>query len=424
MLRITRWVIIQMLVLCFSLPCFANTEQDFLKARTEYLCSWMAVSSYHDKLGNLARDELAQRGWVIEPQTEKKNGASAKFNIATKTDADNGHKTTLVSVAGTSDMADVKLDMRLHTVPYHQDGTDNIKVHTGFNTYANTLLDSPYGQGTVGEMLQAAADNRQNQAIIFTGHSLGGAVATLLGSHMADQQKKNVYVVTFGAPAVGNAAYNAAYGDAIHLDRVIIAGDPVPNMVQAVSGSYEQFDRETKWQENSNLNHFQHKMIVYTDSALRNYYDTKEAYEAELGQSLIQRTDAVRTVNLFVVAPEFDLDEELAADEKYMESASNDYLRDYWHGLVFSKDDTRSLAQVCEEARKNGCQYILMRRFGGEKIKDAHHMFRMNLQEEIYDTSGSLISAQQYTTNTDTMTPIEATLYLTGLGQKKRVLIQ
>jgi hypothetical protein len=423
MLRMMKSIVVSLVAICLAFPVFANSEQDFLKARTEYLCSWMALSSYQDKLGDLARDELAQRGWTIVQQVNKTADAEAKFNVATKTDEDNGQTTTLVSVAGTSSLADVKSDIRLRTVPFHEQGSDDMKVHGGFNTYANTLLDSPYDKGTVRSMLQHTAVNNQ-QPVIFTGHSLGGAVAALLGARLVDDRGQHVHVVTFGAPAVGNQAFDEAYSNAMHLDRVVIAGDPVKNILQDISGSYKQFGNETKWHEDESLDHFQHKMIVYTDAALRNYYDAKERYENELGRELIERTGAIRTVNLFVVPPEFDLDEDIAGDQRYMELASNDYLHDYWHGLVFSRQDTRSLNEVCAQAKKAGCQYILVRRFIGRKIKDARYTFRMNLQEEIYDTQGRIISAQQYTTHTEAMTPIEATLYLTSLGQKKRVLVQ
>lgn len=424
-LRMIKSIVVSLVAICVSFSVFANSEQDFLKARTEYLCSWMELSSYHDKLGNLARDELGQRGWTIVPQINKTSNAEAKFNIATMTDEDNGQTTTLISVAGTSSLADIKSNIRLRTVPFHEPGSDDMKVHSGFNAYANTLLDSPYEKGTtVRSMLQHTAVSKQ-QPVIFTGHSLGGAVAVLLGARLIDDLGPNVQVVTFGAPAVGNQTFNAAYSDAMHLNRVVISGDPVKNILQDISGSYTQFGTETKWQADKSLNHFEHKMIVYTDAALRNYYDAKERYETELGHEIIeQTTSSLQPMTLFVVPPEFNLADDIAADQRYMKLASDDYLHNYWQGLVFSHQNTQSLTEVCGQAKKAGCQYILMRRFTGQKMKDTRHTFRMNLQEEIYDTQGRIISAQQYTTHTKDMTPIEATLYLTSQGQKKRIFVQ
>lgn len=419
-----RRLFVPIAILCFSLPVFANTEQDFLKARTEYLCSWMSLSSYHDKIGNVARDELSQRGWNIEQEIHKTDKAEAKFNIAKKQDLDDGKVTTLVSVAGTSSLADVKLDMRIKPVAYHENGTDDIKVHSGFNAYTNTLLDSPYGKtGTVRDMLYKLKSDPNNQAVIFTGHSLGGAVAVLLGTRMADAGEKDIHVITFGAPAVGNDAFINTYEDAIHLDRVVISGDPVKNILQNLTGTYSQFANETKWEEPSNLDHFQHKMIVYADAALRNYYDAKRAYESELGRELIERTRAIRTVNLFVAPLVFDLDEDLGIDEKYMEWSANDYIRNVWHGLVFSKQTAPSLNDVCRQALQAHCQYVLVRHITGHKLRDARNTYRMKMEEEIYDTKGTLISGQEYTTKTENMTPIEAVLYLTRESQQKRVLV-
>ena len=63
------------------------------------------------------------------------------------------------------------------------------------------------------------------------------------------------------------------------------------------------------------------------------------------------------------------------------------------------------------EARKAGCDYILMDNFVGKRIADEEYLFRMTLQEELYDIQGRLVYAQEANTNTAEMTPIEALLY-------------
>lgn len=400
-------------------PAFASTQEDFLKARTEYLCSWMAAAAYKDRLGTLAADELTQRGWQIEQKTEKNDTSKAKFHIATR--SRDGWQTTLVAIAGTTDLKDVKSDLRMGSVPYDGEA-DARRVHKGFDDYTTTLLDSTYQGRSASDVLTAAA-KRSKGSLIVTGHSLGGAVATLVGSRIVDNGGSRVFVVSFGAPAVGNSAYNASYANAIHLDRVVMAGDPVPSSLQSVSKTYEQPLRETKWTDADDSRRFAHNMVVYIDAALRNYYDAREAYSRELGHDIIERTTAKRTVNLYVAPPVFDLSDELGPDQRYMEAASNDYLRDYFHGLVFARQDVRSFNEVLEEARRAGCQFVLMRTFRGIRAKHKEYDFTMTLEEEIFDTSGTLLSGQTYTTHTEDMTPIEATLYLTALGQRNRVLV-
>lgn len=63
--------------------------------------------------------------------------------------------------------------------------------------------------------------------VILTGHSLGGAMATLAAPDFAGQVKE---VVTFGSPRVGNGAFRDAYAEefAEQTTRYVYSLDPVP----------------------------------------------------------------------------------------------------------------------------------------------------------------------------------------------------
>ena len=77
------------------------------------------------------------------------------------------------------------------------------------------------------------------QCIIFTGHSLGGAIATLFAYDMVKQNNKNIHVITFGSPRVGNEEFvqdfitmqdtNASY-------RITHKYDIVPHVPQEFLG--------------------------------------------------------------------------------------------------------------------------------------------------------------------------------------------
>ncbi len=78
----------------------------------------------------------------------------------------------------------------------------------------------------------------QHDVVIFTGHSLGGAVATIafaiyrLWCRSSSQRRDNAQLITFGAPRVGDQRLVTAF-EHEHADRfvhVVNRGDPVPEM--------------------------------------------------------------------------------------------------------------------------------------------------------------------------------------------------
>jgi len=105
------------------------------------------------------------------------------------------------------------------------------RLHTGFaNAYASVrqrLLST----------LHTHLIAHPHKEVFFTGHSLGGALATLAAYDLRTSPfpdngpflpRGRVAVATFGAPKAGNAAWTAAYDAAVpHHWRVAVAGDIV-----------------------------------------------------------------------------------------------------------------------------------------------------------------------------------------------------
>ena len=76
------------------------------------------------------------------------------------------------------------------------------EVHGGF--YDQFLALKPAVEAFVKESV------RENtvEEILFVGHSLGGAVAALLGASLAPQfEDESIRVVTFACPKIGNAEF-------------------------------------------------------------------------------------------------------------------------------------------------------------------------------------------------------------------------
>ena len=64
-------------------------------------------------------------------------------------------------------------------------------------------------------------------------------------------------------------------------------------------------------------------MILYIDTAIRNYYDTREAYEKMIGYVPVQ-TD-IESSMILAFPPTIEIDGSIQADKKYIKQAMIDY---------------------------------------------------------------------------------------------------
>ena len=131
------------LSLCFVLTALSvlasSPQEGYEQARREVLSAWLSMASYDDKPGEAARQELIRRGWDIDYRIQKDDKSESKFSLARK------GRDTFVAVTGTESLADVKSDLNLHSIPYKEGDTGDLrKVHAGFSYYTTSLLDTPY----------------------------------------------------------------------------------------------------------------------------------------------------------------------------------------------------------------------------------------------------------------------------------------
>jgi len=75
----------------------------------------------------------------------------------------------------------------------------------------------------------------KGQPLLLTGHSLGGAMATLLALELLERTSLKVYLVTFGEPPAGDSAlanilrgYTSGASPRLRMRRVALTMDPVP----------------------------------------------------------------------------------------------------------------------------------------------------------------------------------------------------
>jgi hypothetical protein len=100
----------------------------------------------------------------------------------------------------------------------------------GFGAYANTIAQSKEFQRLEEEIAKSIRD-KEDFEILVTGHSLGGAAATVLKARLDDkfpEARDRIKAITFGAPPSGNDKFNDKYGQNVTAIRT--KGDLVPSL--------------------------------------------------------------------------------------------------------------------------------------------------------------------------------------------------
>ncbi|WP_018651986.1 lipase family protein [Actinobacillus capsulatus] len=125
----------------------------------------------------------------------------------------------VIAVRGTQESKDIGIDAdALQVKPAH-----NIKgeVHQGFYQQANAIIKN---ENFDRFMKQFKA---QNKDLYITGHSLGGAVATILSAYLVEQGFRPL-LYTFGSPRVGNTTFVKYYNNKFTHFRHVNDFDVVP----------------------------------------------------------------------------------------------------------------------------------------------------------------------------------------------------
>ena len=117
----------------------------------------------------------------------------------------------------------------------------NISVHSGFfadeQLFEKGMKDIKFDKSTsLIDILNDANKTNSNIQFLITGHSLGGAIATLLTARLIDHyhiNPDNIVTYTFGAPASGDEAFqnlfeNDSNESVKHFYRIKNTNDPVP----------------------------------------------------------------------------------------------------------------------------------------------------------------------------------------------------
>ena len=192
----------------------------------------IAMLSYEEKTDKFYEEIPGIKHVYFYDSKKKDNGKSdAQLFTIIK---DN---TIIFSVRGTESLNDVKTDLSFIKVPFqdvmYANSVDTKKykdicVHKGFLDQFNTVKYS-----VMATIFGSLWSNSPIKNVIFTGHSLGGAIATLLSACVKAhfQDKFIVECYTFGSPRCGNKDFVRYFDDHVDVSiRFVNKDDIVTNI--------------------------------------------------------------------------------------------------------------------------------------------------------------------------------------------------
>lgn len=134
----------------------------------------------------------------------------------------------ILSFRGSSNIQNWIINLSFNQVDYSR--CSGCKVHNGFNTGYNLV------KSLVISHIQALKALHRDAKIYITGHSLGGALATLAAPDVKENFGAIAAFITFGEPRVGNSQFASWFGSVINSERVVHYGDIVPHVPPQANG--------------------------------------------------------------------------------------------------------------------------------------------------------------------------------------------
>ncbi|MBP2649363.1 MAG: lipase class 3 [Firmicutes bacterium] len=420
------WLTLICLLLLISTPGigFAGPEEDYAEAYKIYLAAGASVAAYSGRLGELATHYLEQDGWQIDHYVQPKGHSGARFLIARK----EGTPFYLMAIVGTENNNDIKTDIKVDKIYFAGNSTaafianankPNIpdtepKVHKGFNEFIQAgpsavLQNSQH----VLLSLPVLLTTDKNCKLFLTGHSLGGAAATLAGARLIDTgiNPSQIEVITFGAPAIGNAAFAEKFKSTLHLTRLVNSGDIITGALQTLVGGYQQFGKEIVWTTPDSVSD-PHKLIGYVDSAIKNYY-TKRRLAIEAGVELPPPVTGkqIQSDLVYIVPLQNNLPVDLRSDFWYMNEALQDEYRQTLSNYILAASPTDS-GTWRQAATAANCQWAIVSTVEASRVKQESNTYYITLTLTVYNvTTGTVDATATFSTETANLTPLEAFIH-------------
>ncbi|KII92719.1 hypothetical protein PLICRDRAFT_482426 [Plicaturopsis crispa FD-325 SS-3] len=149
---------------------------------------------------------------------------------------DDERQEIIVAFRGSQEPGDAITDAAIALVPLVSPGVnaEGARVHSGFMNAYNSVA------AIILATVKAQRAAYHNYTFVATGHSLGGALASLCGlSHKSNFPKATVKLYTFGQPRTGDPAYAALVDKVVGRSnsfRAVHTFDGVPTIIPTLYG--------------------------------------------------------------------------------------------------------------------------------------------------------------------------------------------
>lgn len=401
------------LTLAAHLPVRAAVKQPLSE---QYIASYFTTVAAASCLGVYLPDTssefsfLRSYGWDVEAKEETEGEVETHFAIAHRYFPEFKRELYLVTFRGSASKKDWKLNLKTKHVNYGGATLEEMAqlaaepykknapaVHAGFNSYVDTVLRAAVvDENSRFKGVFASVAAKPEAYLILTGHSLGGAVATLLGERLASLglDKDKFTVVTFGAPAIGNAEFAEQYADKINLYRITNTKDPVPGSLQTFFRGYKQFGQQQKYDMNVKRSGMQHDIAMYFDYTVGEYFRVfdREVELDRLSPIPVRKTAPGTPLVALWVQKSAKLESlTYAADlERF---AVEEYERMLPAYVVMAKQleaDAYRVTDIISESKKAGADYVLVLGIEGSRPRNEKFWY-LTLHQSLFAADGRML---------------------------------
>lgn len=424
LLHISQKFIMMLMVLCLCVFSFNKSyAAEEHKLGRDYVNAYFTTLAAASCLGEYISDEsmafnyMRIMGWKIEPRISRLGKLETHFSVARRYFKNLDRQVFLVTFRGSATKADWKINLKTKKVNYGGNTLTDMEalakakliskapgVHKGFNEYANNVLhDSVVAEDGSLRGVFGYVKETPNAHLILTGHSMGGAVATLLATRLADLgfPKERLHVLSFGAPAVGNVEYNEAYANKLHIVRITNTNDPIPGSLQTFVHGYEQCGENVKYHLSNQIGNVQHDMAMYFDHSIIDLYAQEDA---EIAAGRLQPLAKRRIIKGKPVVAMWAEASPGLSKMPLMPDLKRMLLSQYTKFIpsyIILNDNVKGQQELLRDdiisaSAKAGADYVIVCRIDSQRYKDKDDSWFIIQEQSLFRKDGSLMTMTNY----------------------------